>query len=73
MGEMVRTIFTSFTDVITGLGGGIKSAFEVILYADPTAEVKVLSDFAQFSLIMGGVALATGLVLGAFRMIKNRF
>ena len=73
MGEMVKHIFSSFTDVIGGLAGGIKNSFMHILYADPEAEVKVLSDFTQFCLIMGGVTLATGLVMGAFRFIKGRF
>ena len=72
MGEMVSTIFSSFNDVITGLSTGIKTAFINILYQDPEATEKVISDPVKFSLIFAGVALATGLVMGAFRFLKNR-
>jgi len=72
MGEMVSTIFTSFNDVITNLAGGIKNAFVQILYQDPEAATKTLSDPVKFALIFAGVALASGLVMGAFRWIRNR-
>ena len=72
MGEMVSTIFSSFTDVISGLSNGIKTAFVNILYQDPDASVKVISDPVKFGLIFSGVALASGLVIGSFRWIRNR-
>lgn len=72
MGEMVSTIFSSFTDVITELSSGIKDAFVNIIYEDPTASEKVLSAPIQFALIFAGVALASGLVMGAFHWIRNR-
>lgn len=72
MGEMVSTIFSSFTDVISGLSNGIKTAFINILYQDPEASEKVISDPVKFVLIFSGVALASGLVMGAFRWIRNR-
>lgn len=72
MGEMVSTIFSSFTDVISGLSNGIKTAFVNILYQDPDASEKVISDPVKFALIFAGVGLASGLVMGAFRWIRNR-
>lgn len=72
MGTMVQTIFSSFTDVIGGLGDGIKTAFTTILYEDPDAAEKVISAPIQFALIFAGVSLATGLVMGAFKFLKNR-
>ena len=72
MGEMVKKIFTSFTDVITNLSSGIKSAFTNIIYEDPTATEKVLSAPVEFALIFAGVSLAVGLVYGAFRLIRAR-
>ena len=72
MGEMVTTIFSTFNDVIAGLADGIKTAFMHILYADPAASEKVISDPVKFALIFAGVALASGLVMGAFRWIRNR-
>ena len=72
MGDMVTTIFSSFTDVISGLGSGIKVAFTTILYEDPNAAEKVISAPVKFALIFAGVALATGLVMGAFKWLRNR-
>lgn len=72
MGEMVSTIFSSFSEVITGLATGIKDAFGAILWQDPTASEKAISDPVKFALIFGGVALASGLVMGAFRWIRGR-
>ena len=72
MGDMVSTIFTSFNDVITNLAGGIKNAFVQILYQDPDAAEKVISDPVKFALIFAGVALASGMVMGAFKWIRNR-
>lgn len=69
---MVKKIFTSFTDVITNLSSGIKSAFTNIIYEDPTATEKVLSAPVEFALIFAGVSLAVGLVYGAFRLIRAR-
>ncbi len=72
MGEMVKKIFTSFTDVITNLSSGLKSAFTNIIYEDPAATEKVLSAPVEFVLIFAGVSLAVGLVFGAFKLIKAR-
>lgn len=72
MGEMVGHIFSSFTEVIGGLAGGIKTAFTTLIYEDPQAAEKVLSAPVQFSLIMGGVALAGGLVFGGWKWLRSR-
>ena len=72
MGERVKKIFTSFTDVITNLSSGLKSAFTNIIYEDPAATEKVLSAPVEFVLIFAGVSLAVGLVFGAFKLIKAR-
>ena len=72
MGDIVSTIFSTFTDCIEGLSSGIKTAFMNILYADPTASEKVLSAPVKFGLICSGIALAFGLVMGAFRWIRSR-
>ena len=72
MNTAISLIFDSFNTVIEGLSSGIKTAFENILWQDPSAATKVISDPIQFALIFGGFALASGLVMGAFRWIRNR-
>lgn len=79
MGEIVKSIFSSFTDVISGLAGGIQSAFSHILWKGVTDAQGVttyvaengLSDVAQFGFTFLGVSLAIGLVYGAVRLIRR--
>lgn len=71
MGEIVTQIFQGFTDTIRNLAQGIKDAFVNIIYVDPTAETKVLSDLAQFGFLFLGISLAIGLVYGAVRLIRR--
>lgn len=72
MGDIVSSIFTSFTTVITNLTTGLKDAFTNIIYEDPAATEKVLSAPVQFGLIFAGIALASGLVMGIFAFIKSK-
>ena len=72
MGDIVSKIFTGFTDTITNLASGVKSAFVNILYENPEAETKVLSSVAEFGLVFLGISMAIGLVYGAIRLVKGR-
>lgn len=72
MGEIVTTIFSSFTDVIGFMSDGIKTAFMNILYADPNAAEKVISDPVKFFMVLLGMGMAGGLVFGAFKLIRRR-
>jgi len=71
VGDIVKHIFSGFTDTITNFASGIKDAFLQIIYVDPAAETKVLSDVAQFGFVMVGISLAIGLVYGAIRLIRR--
>lgn len=70
MSELIGLIFESFSDVIKGVASGIKTAFEQLLYVDPSATEKVLSDYAKFSFIMLGLSMACGLIWFIVRKIK---
>ncbi len=72
MSDIVSKIFSGFTDTITNLASGIKSAFVNILYEDPSASSKVLSSVAEFGLVFMGISLAIGLVYGAIRLVRGR-
>lgn len=71
MGELITTMFSTFSDTIGGLAGGVKDMFMNILYVDPAAEQLVLSDFAKFGFIMAGVSLALGLGYFVIRKIRG--
>lgn len=71
MGELINQIFTGFSDTIKGLSGGIKDAFLNIIYEDPSATTKVLSDFAKFGFIIMGFGLACSLVFLGIRKIRG--
>ena len=70
--EFVSKIFSGFTDTIKGLTGGLKDAFLNLIYVDPSAEAKVLSDVAEYCFVAGGVVLAIGIVWGTFRLIRAK-
>ncbi|MEG2541394.1 MAG: hypothetical protein RSB59_06480 [Clostridia bacterium] len=72
MGELIKQVFSSFGETITGMTSGIKSAFMNLLYVDPLATAPVVSDMAKFMFLMLGLSLALGLVSGAIALIKNR-
>ena len=71
MAELINQIFTGFTDAIKGISSGLKNAFEQIIYVDPSATEKVLSDFAKFSFIMMGLSLAFSVVFLIVRKIRG--
>lgn len=71
MGELITTMFSTFSDTISGLADGVKDMFMNILYVDPAAEQLVLSDFAKFGFIMAGVSLALGLGYFVIRKIRG--
>lgn len=71
MGELITEMFGSFSTVISGLGGGIKDFFMEILYVDPNATEKVISDFAKFGFVMAGLSMALGLGYVVLRKIRS--
>lgn len=71
MAGLINQIFTGFTDAIKGIAGGLKNAFEQIIYVDPLATEKVLSDFAKFAFIMMGLSLAFSIVFLIVRKIRG--
>ncbi len=71
MGELINQIFIGFTDAIKGIAGGLKSAFEQLIYVDPDATTKTLSDFAKFSFVMMGLSLAFSIIFLIVRKIRG--
>lgn len=72
MSELIQEIFTSFTTVIDGLSGGLKSSFSNLLYVDPAATDPQFSPLVLFIFTMAGLALASGILYKIFGMIKAR-
>ena len=64
-------MFSGFTDTIGGLAGGVKDMFMNILYVDPSASELVLSDFAKFGFLMGGLTMALGLGYFIIRKVRG--
>lgn len=57
---------------ITGIGlaGGIKESVSNLIYVDPTAETKTLSNFAIFIFIIAGLSIAMTVFWLVFRLIR---
>lgn len=71
MTELITTMFSGFTDTITGLASGVKEMFMNILYVDPTASTLVVSDFAKFGFVMAGLSMALGLGYFIIRKVRG--
>ena len=70
MGELISTIFSSFTTVITSLAGGLQSAFTQLIYAN--GESGTFSPLVLFLFTMAGVGLAAGILYKIFGLIKGK-
>lgn len=71
MTELIQTMFSGFTDTISGLATGVKDMFMNILYVDPSASELVLSDFAKFGFLMAGLSMALGLGYFIIRKVRG--
>lgn len=70
MSELLSLLFQSFTTVVTGLAGGIKDAASELIYVDPAASAKTLSDVIQFIFIIAGLSIAMTVFFMVFRLIR---
>lgn len=71
MSALVESIFESFSTVIKSLASGIKDAFSMLLYVDPTASNPTFSPLVLFLFTMAGVGLAAGILYKMFGLIKS--
>ena len=71
MESIVTKFGTGFKDIVSPLTEGIKTGFSNLIYVDPAAEVKVLSDLAEVGLIVGGACAAIGLIFGMFHLVRK--
>lgn len=69
-GSFILEMFSGFGNTIDGLGDGIKSMFNNILWTDGTAE-SGLSHFAKFGFVMSGLAMACGLGYVIIKKIRG--
>ena len=72
MTQLVEALFRSFTTVIQSLAGGIKNAFNYLIYVDPEVADPTFSPMVVFVFVMAGVGLATGILYKIFGMIRAR-
>ena len=70
MGELITTMFSTFSETTTGLATGIKDMFMNLIYVDANASVKVISDFAKFGFVIAGLSMACGLGYVIIRKIR---
>lgn len=70
MGSLIQTMFSGVTETVQGLASGVKDMFLNLIYEDPAASEKVVSEFAEFSFLLMGVSLALGLGYFIIRKIR---
>lgn len=71
MGAIVTTIFESVSGVVTGIITAFRDAFSQLIWQDPDATEKVLSDFAQFGLTFLGISIVIGIVYAVVAMVRK--
>lgn len=74
MNEIVSTLGGAITGFVSQLGEAVKQCCTTVLYDTTVVEgvtTQTLSTTAQVLLTFGGIAVATGLVLGFVRLIKH--
>ena len=74
--DFVSGIFENMTEGVTKtiktIVDAIKSIFLNLIYEDPAAETKVVSQLAIFLFVMLGVSVGVGLVWLVLSLIKRR-
>ena len=66
---LVEEMFSSFTNVMTGMSAGLQNAFNKLIYANGVSGD--FSDITVFLFIVLGIALGTGILFGIFNLIKG--
>lgn len=72
MDTLITDFFSGFETSIEGMGQGLKTAFQHLIYEDPAATTPVVSTLAEFLFVMAGVSLAIGIVYLIFHLIRGR-
>ena len=72
MGELVTTIFSTFTETITGISGGLSEAFQRLLYVyNNGVKTEEFSPLILFVFTVAGIGLAAGILWRMFAMLKG--
>ena len=72
MSELITTMFQGFTEIIPAIMGALKDGFQEIIYVDPSASTKVVSDFAKFGFLIAGLGLGLGLTYFTVNLIRRK-
>lgn len=73
MGELVRTIFSTFTEVMTGLSSGLSEAFSRLLYVYDAqgAPTETFNPLVLFIFTVAGIGLGATLLWKMFGLIRG--
>lgn len=71
MTELFAMIWSTILQTIEGLGSAIKTGFLNLIYVDPNATEKVVSDFAKFGFAMMGFGLGLTILFLIIRKIRG--
>lgn len=72
MGALITQMFESMTSAVQGFGKAMKEGLLTLIYVDPTATERVVSDLGIFMFSMIGISLGIGLIFSIFKLIKYR-
>lgn len=72
MGELVTTIFSTFTEVMTGLSSGLSESFSRLLYVyDDGVATTQFNPLVLFIFTVAGIGLGATLLWKMFGLIRG--
>lgn len=70
MSELITTIFENLTTVVTQSAQALKTCFLNLIYTDPTAQTKTISDLMIFVFTMMGLTIGIGIVYKVLSLVR---
>ena len=70
MSELITTMFQNFKTIVTNSATALKDCFANLVWDDPTATTKKLSDLIQFVFLMMGITIGIGIVYKVLSLVR---
>ena len=71
MSSLLSELWNALTESISNIADAIKTCFLNLIYVDPDASEKVVSDFAKFGFMLIGLGLGFSLIFMIIRKIRG--
>lgn len=70
MNTLITNMFSNLTTIVTNSAEALKAAFNELIYVDPDATTKQVSDLMQFVFLMMGVTIGIGILYKVLSLVR---